>query len=150
MSSIFPIPIISDLVSYNIDAVVFKSVVSDMPEVHPPSNDWRNTNWRQWILNLASPGSYGLTLCQYLGLARPDLARTNADNYAIFAMCIKYLLLDCLGKACHLILAQKQSRISGEGDRLSESRRGDTGVRFVSPRIAKMTALSPTRSCNTT
>lgn len=80
-----------------------------MPQVKPSDDNWRSTNWITWILNLAAPGSFGVVWCQFLGLARPDLARLNADKYAIFAVCIKYLLLDCLGKFAQAI--QKREKL---------------------------------------
>lgn len=33
----------------------------------------------------------------YLGLGMPALAIRNAENYAIFALCVQYPTLDCLG-----------------------------------------------------
>ena len=41
--------------------------------------------------------AYGYTQSVYLGLASPRRGLKNAENYAVFALCIVYPDLDCVG-----------------------------------------------------
>lgn len=95
-----------------------------MPQVKPRDGNWRNPHWITWILNLAAPGSFGVAWCQFLGLVRPDLARLNADNYAIFAVCIKYLVLDCLGKFAQSIQKREKLPFMPSPDAVKKIRSG--------------------------
>ena len=56
---------------------------------------------------------------KWLGLAKPELAKNNAENYAVFSLCIKYPALDCVQGFTYAI-ARRQSVPF-----------------FVSPRVAK-------------
>lgn len=68
----------------------------DQPQVVPPSGNYLSRDWSLWTLS-ASEQAYGFAQSLYLGLARPNLGLLNADNYAIFALCLQYPILDCLG-----------------------------------------------------
>lgn len=55
-----------------------------------------NRDWATWIPS-ALIGAYGYFYTTFLGLARPVSARLNADSFAIFAVCMYFTELDCLG-----------------------------------------------------
>ncbi|KAM0803943.1 hypothetical protein BDR22DRAFT_838394 [Usnea florida] len=67
--------------------------------MQPPDNDWTSRDWAQWSFAPASAGrSYGFMPTVYLGLARPFYARINADNLRMFAGCMYFTELECLGQ----------------------------------------------------
>lgn len=45
---------------------------------------------------------------KWLGLAKPELAKNNAENYAVFSLCVKYPTLNCVGGFTYAI-ARRQS-----------------------------------------
>ena len=49
-----------------------------------------------------------MTNPKWLGLAKPELAKNNAENYAVFALCIKFPTLNCVGGFTYAI-ARRQS-----------------------------------------
>ena len=63
----------------------------------PPDRDYTNRDWPSWTLSQTNK-AYGFTESQLLGLARSNLGLKNADNYAMFAVCIKFPGLKCVGK----------------------------------------------------
>lgn len=65
------------------------------------------TDFSTWTTS-NSKIAYGLLRSKWLGLAKPDLAVLNADNYAVFSLCIKYPSLDCVGGFTYAI-AKRQS-----------------------------------------
>ena len=65
------------------------------------------TDFSTWTTS-SSEIAYGALKSKWLGLAKPELAKINADNYAIFALCIKYPTLDCVGGFTYAI-AKRQS-----------------------------------------
>ena len=68
------------------------------PGADPLTTDqwWINRNWATWITS-AVIGAYGYFYTAFLGLAMPLAARLNADSFAIFAICMYYPELNCLG-----------------------------------------------------
>lgn len=78
----------------------FLAEIIDQPRLDPPNLlyptvvDLRAIDWSLWKLN-ATRKSYGFTNALFLGLARPDLALLNAENYAMFALCMTLLFLEC-------------------------------------------------------
>lgn len=72
------------------------SEIIDQPRPIPPAGDYGNRNWLLWTLS-ATLQAYGFAQSVYLGLARPLLGLKNADNYAVFALCVQYPTLDCVG-----------------------------------------------------
>ena len=72
------------------------TAIIDQPRAFPPNGDYSNTNWAEWTLS-ATKWAYGFSASNFLGLARPNLGIRNADNYAIFALCVQYPNLDCVG-----------------------------------------------------
>lgn len=81
------------------DKSVFAAIL-DKPRVEPPDNIWpavvnlRTMDWSLWRSN-ANAGAYGFSAALFLGLARPDLALLNAENYAMFALCMTLTNLQC-------------------------------------------------------
>ena len=57
---------------------------------------YTNRNWQLWTTN-TNKKAYGFPESQFLGIVRPNLGLLNAENYAMFAMCLKYQVLDCVG-----------------------------------------------------
>ena len=82
--------------------------VKDQLAAYPPDGTtWTNRDWDDWVLNPAG-FSYGYTPAAYLGLSMPKLAMINADNYAIFGMCMQYPSLDCLGTFQNDIVSKRK------------------------------------------
>ena len=83
----------------------------DSPSVIPPDGTngttWTtNRDFASWTLD-ATKNAYGYYRTVFLGLARPQLARLNADNWACFAGCMYFPELDCLGAFQSDIRARK-------------------------------------------
>ena len=77
--------------------------IIDQPRVVPPAGtNYRNRNWPLYTLD-PDKKSYGFSYSLALGLARPNLGLLNAENYAVFAMCLAYQTLDCVSDIMHLI-----------------------------------------------
>lgn len=83
--------------------LVTNGVVIDQPQIvppasNPPSTDdyFTNRDWPSWTFSTLYQ-SYGYFFTAFLGLTRPEQARLNADNWAIFGMCVYFPELDCLG-----------------------------------------------------
>ena len=73
----------------------------DQPRAIPPANDWSTvgrlpTDFSSWTTS-DTEIAYGALKTKWLGLAKPDLAKDNAENYAVFSMCVKFPELDCVG-----------------------------------------------------
>ena len=79
--------------------------------VTPAGKDYTNRNWALWTLN-QQEFAFGFTESQYLGLARPNLALKNAENYAIFALCLQFPNLKCVGNIVDAIA--KRDKVSFE------------------------------------
>ena len=62
----------------------------------PPGETYDNRDWWSWVSD-DTKASYGYTKTIYLGLTKPWNAISNADSYAILALCLYYVQLDCLG-----------------------------------------------------
>ena len=58
----------------------------------------------------------------YLSLSRPEAARRNADNYNVFAVCMRFEELDCLDTFQDQI--QKRGALPFEVDRRTVKIRG--------------------------
>ena len=77
--------------------------IIDQPRVVPPAGtNYRNTDWPLYTLDPVKQ-SYGFSYSLALGLARPKLGLLNAENYAVFAMCLAYQNLDCVTDIMRLI-----------------------------------------------
>ena len=86
------------------DILLFTYVgITDQQATVPPVADPLHTD--QWLLNrnyaswIRSPviRAYGYFYTMFLGLARPLDARLNADSFAIFALCMYFPELNCVG-----------------------------------------------------
>lgn len=81
----------------------FHVEIIDQQAMVPPVADPLYTDQWTWNRNFASwiPSAviqaYGYFYTMFLGLARPLNARLNADNFAIFAMCMYFPELKCTG-----------------------------------------------------
>ncbi len=78
----------------------------------PANNDWKDvghlpTDFSAWTTSDMEK-AYGMINPKWLGLARPELAKNNAENYAVFSLCVKYPTLDCVGGFTYAI-ARRQS-----------------------------------------
>ena len=84
--------------------------IIDHPAVYPPeSNGWlTNRNWASWYSSTTEK-TYGYVLTAFLGLANPFAARLNADSFAIFALCMYFTELDCLGSFQYDIRTKRSS-----------------------------------------
>ena len=78
--------------------------IIDQPRVVPPAgfNYRNNRDWPRYTLD-PDRKSYGFSYSLALGLARPNLGLLNAENYAVFAMCLAYQTLDCITDIMKLI-----------------------------------------------
>lgn len=86
---------------------IYQSDIIDETSLLPPGGDYKNRDWPSWTLN-AGKIAYGYANSVYLGLARPQLALRNADNYAIFSVCVAYPTLNCLGNFATAIAKREE------------------------------------------
>lgn len=100
MSSLISLTIVRpssiSLSAYNICSLYRPAEIKDQPIAIPSDGDFHNTNWAQWVLDTGGT-SYGYSNVAYLGLAKPGFAHINADSYLVFALCLQFTELDCLG-----------------------------------------------------
>ena len=79
-----------------------------MAAIYPPNGNWISQEWQQWSFKPESNAiSYEFDSTAYLGLARPKFARINADNYNVFAGCIYFTKLKCLGEFQYFIKTKR-------------------------------------------
>lgn len=114
-----PTPTTTNLPSSQILTPSAPTGIIDQPAVVPPEsnppdpNVWlTNRNWASWSFSTTA-NTYGYILTALLGLAAPLAARLNAENFVIFALCMYFAELDCLGAFQYDIRTKRSSVTAG-------------------------------------
>ena len=98
--------------------------IIDQPRVVPPAGtNYKNINFPLYTLD-ALKKSYGFSYSLALGLARPNLGLLNAENYAVFAMCLAYQTLDCVTDIMQLIAMGESVPFQPAPEAVEQIRRG--------------------------
>lgn len=74
-----------------------RAVITDVSAVKPPDGNWNNANFRTWVTDPEEP-CYTYMNVTRLGLAKPWRGKNNAESHVIFALCLRFKALDCVGE----------------------------------------------------
>lgn len=74
-----------------------RAVITDVSAVKPPDGNWNNANFRTWVTDPEEP-CYTYMNVTRLGLAKPWRGKNNAESHVIFALCLLFKALDCVGE----------------------------------------------------
>ena len=88
-----------------------------------PGGQYTNRNWQLWTMN-PNKRAYGYPESQFLGMARPNLGLLNAENYAMFAMCLTYQVLDCVSSLGNAIAKRESVPFQPSPEAVEQIRRG--------------------------
>lgn len=129
---------------HHIADVSLAAEIKDQPLLEPPNGvypdpsnvDPQDIDWLAWTSS-STKDSYGFGSSLFLGLGRPMLSLLNAENYAIFAMCLTYPVLDCIGIFANAIAKRDHVPFQPSPEAVQKIREGGSLSRFGEEKIAE-------------